>query len=105
MQIYQTPDTIKKPNYDFTNFSNWKDEEKSYLEATRIWCQDHQIQEGLPASDHIGEVIDFPVADGCASYMVISLEPLELFHLFTSPRRIYAFRGFTLGPSSWFRWG
>jgi hypothetical protein len=73
VEIFSTPEEIKKPKFNFDTFM--EDEEK-YIKQIAQWLKDNGYN-----GKYSGEVIKIPHADGYAHYMVISLKPLEIFHL------------------------
>mgnify|MGYP003633247730 CR=1 FL=1 len=78
-KIYKVPSDVTVPEMDFANFDNkkWVKDENKFYSDLKIWCQRRN-----PNQDHnyVGETIKFPVADGQAVYVVVSLRPLELIH-------------------------
>jgi hypothetical protein len=79
--IYSAPDTIIMPSFSeflksgrFDNEGHKKAEEK-YLADLKAFCLKRK------KGKYIGETISFPVADGKAVYMVLSLRPAELMHV------------------------
>ena len=82
-QIYSAPKEIKQPSYAInysTNFNGElariREEEKKYLKDLKDW-----LAKAGYTGKNSGEVIQFPVADGYAQYMVISMKPLRLVHI------------------------
>jgi len=77
-QVYSTPEEVKRPEINFSNFNYKKYEEEcnQYLENLKKFLKDRGYQ-----GKNFGEVIKFPVADGHAQYMVMSMRPLQLIHL------------------------
>lgn len=77
-KIYSAPKHIKRPDYLHCKGNEWQKEDERYIK---------QLKEFLKANGYtgknVGEIVDFPMADSYASYMVISMKPLELFHLET----------------------
>ena len=71
--IYKAP--ITAPELDFGNPKAFNAEWAKYEEELKAWCINRK------PSEHVGEIIKFPVADGNALYMVASLSPVELIHL------------------------
>ena len=78
-EIYDVPEEIKIPEMKFENFNlkEWQEQvEKFYKDLKQ-----HLLNLGW-VGKHVGETINFPVADGKAEYMVFSLEPVvQLVHL------------------------
>jgi len=83
-KIYSAPTSVETPKYNLPKSGeNWKDhleqERKSeidYIEKLRAFAKTRK-----PNGKNVGEVVHFPVADGHASYMVLSMRPLELMHI------------------------
>lgn len=78
-KIYSTPEDITPPD-----FKIWFDEgreayeklEQEYVEKVRAF-----VKKRKPRAKYVGEIVRWPVADGCAEYMIMSLRPVELIHL------------------------
>lgn len=77
--IYSAPKEIKKPDYDFLNgsHSDWQAEEKRYSDELKAFCLARK------KGKNVGEILNFPVADGYAQYMIASVKPVELIHMET----------------------
>jgi hypothetical protein len=78
-KIYSLPKEFEKkiPVFDFAKpYKEHENREKEFLKELK----DFLIKQN-PNEKHVGEIIDFPVADGKAMYMVISLKPVELLYL------------------------
>ena len=75
-KVYSAPKEIKQPNYSFNNRENWDSEEKQFVADLKT----HLEQLGYKGKN-FGEIIQFPVADGYAQYLVASMKPLALVHL------------------------
>ena len=75
-KIYDVPSEIELPQFDFSKpYSEYKAKEDEYLAKVKKLLVDHN------PTEHVGEIITFPVADGQACYMVASLKPVCLVHL------------------------
>jgi len=76
-KIYKAPKTIKLPEIDFENFDREQmiSEQDRYINDVKKFCLKRK------KGKNVGEIIEFPVADGSAMYMVASMRPLELIHL------------------------
>lgn len=61
IKVYKAPDKIKVPEL---LGENWQEKEAAYIAEVKEWAKKHY---GKPES---GEVVNFPVADGSASYVV-----------------------------------
>lgn len=77
-KIYNTPSAIKVPEMDFSNFNIDK-----YNQECNKFKEDLKklVQKRKPNGECVGEIIQFPVADGYAEYMIASIKPVELIHL------------------------
>lgn len=73
--IYSAPETIKKPEMDFTNMGAYKADNERFVKELKDLLLTRK------KGKNVGEIIRFPVADGYAEYMVASMRPLELVHL------------------------
>lgn len=78
LKVFSAPKDIKEPQIDYANFSRiqMQQEEHRYLNEIKQY-----IIKGGYNGKNVGEVIQFPVADGYAQYMVVSMRPLQLMHL------------------------
>jgi hypothetical protein len=74
-KIYSAPDGIEIPKLDFKNVKAYEEDCKRFEQELRDFCIKRN------PSEHVGEIISFPVADGKAQYMVAALSPIELIHL------------------------
>lgn len=78
-KIYSAFKELTVPTFSFGNGASVED----YNKANDQYIQDMKamlIEHGYKGKNS-GEVIKFPVADGHALYMVISMRPLELMHI------------------------
>ena len=77
-KIYDAPEEIEVPRIDFANFNKAEQDKKDeqYLNALKAYLANLGWN-----GKNAGEVIKFPVADGYAMYMVISMRPLQLVHI------------------------
>jgi hypothetical protein len=76
-EIYSGIEGIEVPQFNWQDIPGTKAAENKYIEDCKKACKAHS-----PNCEEAGEVIKFPVADGQALYMVLSLEPnVELIHL------------------------
>jgi hypothetical protein len=74
-KIYSAPKEPKLPDLNFGNI-------KGYHEACDKYLSDlKELLRKRNPTEHVGETIKFPVADGYAMYMVASIKPLELVHI------------------------
>ena len=77
-KIYTAPEEIKAPEFDFENFNakTHQEKEDKYVEEIKQYLQNLGYN-----GKNFGEIINFPVADSHASYLIISMKPLMLLHL------------------------
>ena len=75
--IYAVPDEIKRPKFDFRDIPASKADEQRYIKEVETFVKNYHPDGG----EHIGKMIDFPVADSKAVYMIASMKPLQLVHL------------------------
>jgi hypothetical protein len=74
-KIYSPPAEIKVPEFNWEDIPAYEAACNKFVEDLKVFCINRNNAE------HVGEVIQFPVADGYAQYMVASLSPVELIHL------------------------
>lgn len=77
-KIFNLPEGVKVPEFNFSDIEVSKQEEKTFLDALRLWCKNNSK---AVDKSYIGEVVKIPMGDGHALYMVSSLKPLELIHV------------------------
>jgi|FLOH01.1.fsa_nt_gi hypothetical protein len=76
-KIYSAPEEIKQPSIDFTqSMSEWEKQDQEYLDKLKGWLKENNFK-----GKNAGEVIRLPWADSYAQYMVMSMHPLQLFHI------------------------
>jgi hypothetical protein len=75
-EVFSAPEEVKQPELDFGNYSEYEKNCEKYIEKLK----EHLKKMGYKGKN-FGEIIRFPVADGTADYMVISMRPLKLVHL------------------------
>lgn len=81
-KVYAVPEGFEAPDFDYRG--DWQKQENDYIERLRAECFRVMELEGRNnSSKAIGEIVDFPIADGCALYMVWNSRPLELVHIAT----------------------
>jgi hypothetical protein len=73
--IYSSPTQIPVPELDWKNIDNYEKDCQEYKNELKEYLL--RVRTGK----NIGEIIQFPVADGYAEYMVASMNPPELIHL------------------------
>ena len=74
-KVYTAPDDFKTPSLSFSKINEYQPAWDKYEADLKAWCIKRN------PSEHVGEIISFPVADGSALYMVAALKPVELIHL------------------------
>lgn len=74
-KIYSPPASLRIPEFNWKDVAAYEAANKKFIEDLKAFCKSRNN------ADHVGEVIQFPVADGYAQYMVASLSPVELIHL------------------------
>jgi hypothetical protein len=75
--VYATPNEIALPEFELTSTMAEEDaKDDRFVADLRAWLKDHDYK-----GQYVGGIIRFPVADGSADYMVMSLRPLKLMHL------------------------
>lgn len=77
-EIFSTPEHIEVPKIDFANFDQveHKKKEDKFIEEIRS-----SLKKANPDDEHCGKIIQFPVADSYAMYMVFTVNPVQLIHL------------------------
>jgi len=75
LKVYAPPAELKAPqwNPDLDWKENHKAEEK-YLADLKAWCK----KKG--SGKEAGNEVQFPVADGAAVYIILSMKPCKLIH-------------------------
>ncbi len=73
--IYSNVEGITTPEIG-TDWDKYSEREEAYVTAVKKWAKNNN-----PLCKQAGEEISFPVADGRARYIVLSLKPVELVHL------------------------
>ena len=75
-KIYAAPEEISIPSYpDFQNFDQYQKACDAFTEKVQEYARN------LNRCPEAGEIVYFPVADGHAQYVVVSLKPVILVHL------------------------
>ena len=74
-KVYSPPAEIKVPVFNWEDIDAYKNECEKFVNALKEFCINRNNDK------HVGEVIQFPVADGYAQYMVAALSPIQLIHL------------------------
>jgi len=67
MKVYSVPTEVPVPEVDYSNFNYAKmlKDEEDHQERLKQWL----IANGFTGK-YTGEIVRFPVADGCATYML-----------------------------------
>jgi len=74
-EIYDPPEGLEKPEFDSSDVTGSLEREEQYIKDIAEWARKHG------KGKHAGETIRFPVADGYAIYVVLSLHPVKLIHV------------------------
>ncbi len=74
-KIYSPPSALKQPELSFSNVNKYREECDTYIQNLK------KMLSRRNKGKNVGEIIQFPVADGYAQYMVASMRPLELVHI------------------------
>lgn len=77
-KIYDLPEGFTAPRFDFSDMKGYREKEEAFINQLKDWCIKRAEGSG---QENIGEVIDFPVADGKALYMVAAVKPVQLIHI------------------------
>lgn len=75
-EIFNAPGEVKLPPTVFQDYKNWEKNENDYIERLKTYLKNDGY-----TGKNVGEIIRFPVCDGYALYMVLSMRPLRLIHL------------------------
>ena len=73
-KIFSAPKEIKTPAFT----GDWRKEEERYLNEIKALLKTNGF-----TGKNAGKIINFPMADSHASYMIASMKPLRLIHLET----------------------
>ncbi len=74
--IFNSPDGVKVPELDFRNIEQYEKDCKTYKTELKAWLNKNGFN-----GKNVGEIIQFPVADSYAEYMVASMKPVKLVHI------------------------
>jgi hypothetical protein len=76
-KIYRAPEEcLKKPEYSqYKDFNKYQNAREKYIADIQSWAKSQN-----PSCPESGKEICFPVADGQARYIVVSLKPVCLIH-------------------------
>jgi hypothetical protein len=81
MEVFNPPKHLKAPTMKVINndynaaFEKLNQDEKQYIEDLKAFLINRK------KGKYVGKLVQFPVADGTAKYMVASVRPLELVHI------------------------
>jgi len=75
-KIYNVPEQVMLPSNTFENVNDWQKNDDNFIDNLRDWL----LANGY-VGKNVGEIIQFPVADGYAQYMILSMKPVSLIHL------------------------
>ena len=75
--IYDITKEFPTPKVDFANYNRAKaiKDEDEYLKSVKDFLLTQS------KGKNVGEILNFPVADGMAQYMVAKMRPLALIHI------------------------
>ncbi len=79
MQVYALPDELEAtvPTIDYTDhYNDWLKREKEHKELVKTWLHDNGYN-----GRGTGGILQMPMADGYAEYMLADGNPSFLFHL------------------------
>jgi hypothetical protein len=74
-KIYASPLEVKVPEFNWEDIEQYKKDCETYMENLKAFLRKRN------SGKNVGEIIQFPVADGYAQYMVASMKPVELVHI------------------------
>ena len=75
-KIYAAPKEFKNPDYTkYQDFDKYQKACDKYIAKIKAWAKSQN-----PTCPESGKEITFPVADGRARYIVVSLKPVILIH-------------------------
>lgn len=69
-KVFLPPEEIKLPVYEIGEYEKNDKEMEAYIEKVVQWCKDNS------KCKDAGEIISFPVGDGCARYVVFKYTEL-----------------------------
>jgi len=78
-KIFNCPDWIQPPSIRVMldqGFDKFQEQEQIFIKELQKF-----LKKRKPNGKKVGWIARFPVADGCAQYMIASLKPLELVHM------------------------
>lgn len=75
--IYSGIEGIALPKMVWSNFDGYQKDCEIYLSKLKTYAKKHNV--GV----NVGEIVQFPVADGSADYMLLKRKPLQIVHIGT----------------------
>lgn len=69
-KVFLPPEELELPVFDPKNYEQYKKDMDNYVERVVEWCKKHS------KCKDAGEIIDFPVGDGKARYVVFQYSEL-----------------------------
>lgn len=75
--VYSAPEHITTPDLSLDAIDGYRDACEAYRQQVVDWARANTRSK----NPLIGEIIDFPMGDGYASYVVFETKPLSLIHL------------------------
>lgn len=75
-KIYDLPEGIEAPTLDVKDIKGYEVKCNELRDNLKKWLKDNGY-----TGKHSGTCISFPVADGYAEYMVVSVRPVQLIHI------------------------
>jgi hypothetical protein len=75
-KIYNVPEGIEVPSLDVKDIRGYDAKCDKFRDDIKQWLKDNGW-----TGKHSGVSISFPVADGYAEYIVVSLKPVQLIHI------------------------
>jgi hypothetical protein len=75
-KVFDAPEELKLPEMDFNDMDKYDKAKDKYLVDLKKLLKTEN-----PDGKNVGEIIQFPVADGYARYMVANMKPIELVHI------------------------
>jgi hypothetical protein len=78
-KIYSAPETIKVPEFNFSDLKGSQEAEKTYIQQVIEWVKKHS--KDTQNASYVGEEYRIPMGDGYARYIVQSIKPLAMIHL------------------------
>jgi len=77
-KVYSPPEEIKIPELNFSSIKEYDAECARFTEELKQFVLKRNPDK---SQVEVGKIIQFPVADGYAQYMIASMKPVELIHM------------------------